>query len=327
VAEQPERDEPDGPGAEPQRDDEEASGGEQPAERPPRIPDEDPRARERGKRFMTEDDWPDAPLRVTVGDGEVARDYAPADLIGKLAERVSATLKAFGGGFTPMLYGVAPGGSMTLIFGDPRPEEAQVQLPVENVVPYAKRIADLIELEEDELYQRALEIGRPTERYSELVQFVQSESVTLRWQVRGERPRVLTPDRAHRQYTRLTAEVPKIDRPLPINGVLYRVIAEQRGEHLGTVGIRLHRWSAVPPGYNKGAKVIAAYERAEVERTIRDGLLNESVEARLLIRTPVPGTSFDPDRRDLIVDDLTRGPSEEDRLGPRLIDDDEDAPF
>ncbi len=46
------------------------------------------------------------------------------------------------------------------------------------------------------------------------------------------------------------------------------------------------------------------------------------MEARLLIRQPVPGTAIEPDRYELIVDSIGRGPPEDDR-GPGFFDDDE----
>jgi hypothetical protein len=98
-----------------------------------------------------------------------------------------------------------------------------------------------------------------------------------------------------------------------INGVLYRVITESRDEdHLGTIGIRLHSWSATPPGYTKGSRVIAQYIDRAVEHQINDGLLNKAVEAGMLIRTPRPGTSFDPKKRTLLVEYLEPGPGERD---------------
>lgn len=312
-------DELDGPDEE-REDTEEAEKVAQP---PERIPDPDPEAAEHGKRFMVASD---APLAVSLSEGEVASDYAPADLIVNLAQKVTRLLKDLGGGLTPMFYGAAPQHSMTLLFGDARQRDAQGQFPIENVLVNARRVSELIELEGDELYQRAVAIGAPIGRYIELAQVVQAASVTLRWQIRGEPPKGLDPDRARTQHARLTQEVPTIERPLTINGVLYRVIAEQRGDKMiGTIGVRLHSWSTIPPGYGKGGKVIAGYEKPEVEQAIREGLLNQPVAVKLMIRAPQPGTSFDPERRDLIVDGLELGPSEDDRLGPKLIDDDTDG--
>ena len=293
---------------------------EQPA---PRIPPDDESSFERGKRFFISNPYWAPPVAVSVEEGEVADLYAPGDLVAKLGDRVSTLLKALGGGWVPMFYGAAPTHSMTLFFGDPRPVGEQRTLPVENVLAQAQLVAELIDLDGDELYQRALRIGPPAEKYAELAALIQSEGVTMRWEVRGERPRRLTSDRAFHHHDTLTAEVPKIDRPITVNGVLYRVIAEPRGDHLGSVGIRLHSWSPPPPGYKKGGRVLAVYEKPEIEEQIRDGLFDESVEARLLVRTPVPGSTFDPARRDLIVDNLASGPSEQDRLGPRLIEDED----
>jgi hypothetical protein len=187
----------------------------------------------------------------------------------------------------------------------------------------AKRVAEIIPLEGDDLFARALLIGAPMAQYGELTHVVQSEGVTLTWAVRDEEPRVLDPDRARRQYTRLSAPPKTMDRPLTVNGVLYRVITESTREGCrGSVGLHLHQWSARPPGESKGKRprIIALYESVEIENRIKDGLVGESVEARLVIRQPVPGTSIDPDRYDLVVVNIAQGPTEDSILGQSLID-------
>jgi hypothetical protein len=80
----------------------------EPGRKAKRIPDPDPEAGEVGKRYMSHDD---APLTVVVSGGDVTTRYAPADLIAKIAGGVGATLKAFGGSFTPMLLGGTGRGS------------------------------------------------------------------------------------------------------------------------------------------------------------------------------------------------------------------------
>lgn len=262
---------------------------------------------------------------VTISDGLVTERYAPAELIGKLAEKIAALLKSMGGGFSPMLYGATSGASMTLIFGDPDPATVQGLLPVEFTLSEAVRVAELITLEGDELFGRALLIGPPIAQYSELAHTVQTEGVTLAWVVRDQEPRILDPDRARRQYNRLSASPKTRDRPLTVNGVLYRVITEStRDGYRGSVGLRLHEWSARPPGVSKGKRprVIALYESKEIENQIKQGLVGESVEARLVIRQPVPGTSIDPEQYDLVLIDISEGPAEDSVLGESMIDDD-----
>jgi hypothetical protein len=154
-------------------------------------------------------------------------------------------------------------------------------------------------------------------QYNQLAQVVQNEGITLKWEVRGQPARVLTADRAHRQHTRLSKPPPTQDRPLVVNGVLYRVITESTREgFLGSVGIHLHSWSARPPSDGSKARVIAFYEKPEVEDSIKEGLVGEPVEATLLVRQPVPMTSIDPERFDLVLDDLALGPPEDEILGP-----------
>lgn len=301
---------------------EEQSTSEQPGEEPvpgPRIPPDEPRDHETGKRFVLSDTLERAPLVVTVADGDVASDYAPAGLIARLAERVNEVLHEMGGGWSPMLYAALPGASMTLYFGDPRPEEAQAQLPVEITLNHARTVAELIDLDDEELFARALAIGAPAKAYIKLAHFVETEGVTLTWTPRDDSPHRLTQPRATRQYARLSKQPPMQARPLTINGVLYRVIAEPKDSHLGTVGIRLHSWSAKPPR-QRGDRVLAAYDSPEVGGAIKDGLIGEPVEALLLVQHAAPLTSIDPDRVLLIVDGIEQGPSEESRFGPRLTD-------
>lgn len=63
------------------------------------------------------------------------------------------------------------------------------------------------------------------------------------------------------------------------------------------------------------------YETREIEDQIKVGLIGEPVEARLMIRQPVPGTSIEFDRYDLVLMEIKRGPTEESILGKSLLDD------
>jgi hypothetical protein len=282
-----------------------------------RIPESDPASHET-KRYIVADS---APLAVTIRNGGVAREYAPAVLITKLTERINALLVDLGGGFQPMFYGAAPGNSMVLYFGDPHPEGAQGQLPVEIVGAQAQRVAALLELEGDALFSNALELGASgAQRYNELTQTIHAEGVTVSWKVRDQKERTLPPDRAERQHTLLSRPGKLEDRFLTVNGVLYRVIAEPRDEHLGTVGIRLHKWSARPPGVSKGGKVFPAYVDERVENAIKQGLINEPVQAKLRLQHAVFGTSIRPGLQAIFLDEIEGGPREDSIYGESMFD-------
>lgn len=303
--------------------------GEEEAERPDpgrpkRIPPEDSRAREIGKRFMLGDSLSGAPLAVRVTEGAVEAAYAPAELVAKLAHQIALVLRDFGGGIGPMLYAIAPGSSMTLVFGDAGPFGEQEQLAVNRTATHAGRVAELIDLEGDALYARALEIGSPARQYAELTRLVETEGVTLEWSVREEEPRVLTPRRAGNQHARLLKPGETRAREMGVHGVLYRVITEPTVQgYSGSVGIQLHSWSARPPGV-RSRKLLANYEARRVEEQIKDGLVGESVEARLSVREPIPGASLELERFRLVVENLKLGPHEDSILGPGLLEDDDE---
>ena len=107
-----------------------------------------------------------APLVVTVARGPIAPRYAPAELIGRLAERIAGVIQGVAGSQT-MLYGVAPGKSMTLFFGDPEPAGHQEELAYQATFSAAERIAKLIEVDVDdeEFFSRAVGIGAPVRKY------------------------------------------------------------------------------------------------------------------------------------------------------------------
>lgn len=293
-------------------------------ERPGRIPPADPDVREIDKRFMVGDGGDEPPLRVTLRGGSVATRYAPVELVAQFGDRIGKLLRDLGGGFKPMLYGVLPGSSMVLLFGDPIPEEPQEVLPIEFTLPHARRIADLIAQEDaEELYRLAVQIGRPALRYNDLTQLVESEGVTVEWAPRDTEPQLLTPARARRQHTRLSADPPTVEREILINGRLYRVIAEPREGRLGTVGIHPFNWSARLPGMPKQATIIAEYENADVEKQIKGGLIGDPVEATLRIQAPAPGSSIDPDRVRKILVAIRKGPGEHSIYGSPMFDEDE----
>jgi hypothetical protein len=262
-------------------------------------------------------------LLVRISDGPVAREYAPAALIGQVAERVFEVLHDIGGGWSPMLYGVLPASSMELYFGDPSADEAQRQLPADITLSHAITIAKLIDLDGEDLFTEAIRIGAPVRSYERLVHFVETEGITLSWQPRGQVARQLTPTRAARQFARLSVKGETREQGLTINGVLYRVITEVQHGHRGTVGIHLHSWSAKPP--HRQHRVIAAYDDSTVEAAIKAGLIGEPVEVRLVIRQPVPGTAIDTSAVDLIVEKIGPGDPEGARLGIPIVWEDGEA--
>lgn len=297
-----------------------APGPADPPAKAPRIPPSDPGVHDT-KRFMVGG----VQLAVTLAGGRVGTRFAPADLAAKATDRIGALIKDLAGGFDPAFLGALGGGSMTLLFGDPELEEMQSQFPIEFVLPQALRVADVIELEDDELFAQAMALGKPASRYSELAQFVQTEALTLTWHPRDAPPRILTPDRAQRQHTRLSAQGDVVARPITVNGVLYRAIAEPNERRLGTVGIRLHTWSATPPRVKRGGRLRAvAYEDRAIEDKIKGGLFGEPVEVHLEIRHARPGTSLDFEAYDMVVTDINSGPPEGAVLGNKLMLDDED---
>ena len=91
--------------------------------------------------------------------GTVAKRYAPALLVSRFSEAVDALVRDVGGGVPAMLYGVVPSNSMELPFGDPLIDSPQGQLPLGAVREHALRIADLMQSDPDELFQRALHLG------------------------------------------------------------------------------------------------------------------------------------------------------------------------
>lgn len=288
-----------------------------------KVPPADKRAQELGKRFM----MPGQPALVaTLSEGQVAERYAPAEIAGRFIASIGSLLGDFGGGYQPMLWGATGGGSLQLVFGDADPLGSQSQLALENTQTQAERVAELIELEGDKLWKQAVRIGPAVRRYNELVQLVGAEGIRLEWTVREHGSHTLTAERAQHQHTRLTQRPKTKDRPMTVNGVLYRVLTEStaREEFLGSVGIHLHAWSLLPPRAKKGARLLAYYEDPAVHQKIRDRLVGESVAAELALRQPEIGSTYEPERFDLILKDIEAAPATDPLLGPSLLDEGED---
>jgi hypothetical protein len=280
------------------------------------FPEDDPRARVQ-RHYLQAGDLAEAPLLVTVAGGDVASDYAPANLIGKVTGLVSGLLRGLMGGYEPMFYGAIAGASMRLIFGDPVHEGLELQFPVDATEESAARVSRLFELDGDELLAAAIRLGEVAPQYSALVQLVESEDIIMSWRPRSQPERVLRPLHATTQRRVLSQPPPFTERQLTVNGILYRVITpdDDAEDARGGLGLRLFGWSARPSGHTRKG-LLASYDSPEITRLINErGLLGKPVEAVLRIRTPKPGASVDPKwvRRDYI--ELREGRPEDELLG------------
>lgn len=285
----------------------------EPAELSPRLPKPDPELDE--KRFIVADD-PNggANLHVTVSGGLIEKGYGPAELLGRFVERTATAISAMSGSPT-MLFGATPGNSMTLLFGDPAPSGEQSQIPLKQTLSAAHQIAELIELEGDALFQRAIELGgRRVRPYDELARLVASDGLTLDWHPLDIQPVRLSPDQADRQRKRF-AEPPEMrEWSLTVNGLLYGVLTEAPAKE-GSIRIRPFSWSTLPPRASKKAMLRVHYEGPDLSAKIKDGLIGESVEAIVRVRQPRPGHAIDSDHMELSLADIYKGPTESSAFG------------
>lgn len=280
---------------------------------PPRIPEPDSIQDE--KRFIVENDDEFGPnLRVTVSGGLIEKAYGPAELLGRLVERMATAISAMSGSPT-MLYGAMAGNSMTLIFGDPAPSGEQAQIPLRQTLSAAHQIAELITLEDDALFQRAVELGgRRIRPYDELAKLVASDGLTLDWHPLDADSVRLSPERAAQQRKRF-AEPPEMrEWTLAVNGLLYGVLTEAPAKE-GSIRIRPHEWSNLPPGASKKGMLRIHYEGPELSAKIKEGLIGEPVEAIVRVMQPRPGSAIDADQMELSLADIYQGPTEASAYG------------
>jgi hypothetical protein len=301
----------------PDKDEQSSTGGEDEGQDPPSLPPPPDRDQLDQIEYAVRRLWKQSPLVVTVADGPIASGYGPAELIGRLAERIAALLKDVAGSPT-MLYGIAPGNSMTMFFGDPQPSGRQEQLTFEITLDAAKRVAELLDADDQGFVLHAMKIGAPMRRYDELAALVQSEGINLQWRPRAQPPRYLTWKRAGEQHVKLQQQPETHEWESEINGFLYRVIAEP-GEEEGTAGIRRFKWSPAPAGV-KGAKVIASADRKMLDAALDAGLFGEAVQAVLRVQKAVPGRSIDPDFVHLEWVSIEAGPGEDSGMGRSIED-------
>lgn len=311
----------------PPKDAEDHSDGQGGAQSP--AEDEEERAPPRRVPELREEDFENkrfavgkvkekAPLVVTVSDGPVGQTRMPLDVFGRFTDRLGALLQELGGGMASMFLEATPTGSMTIYIGDPVPEEAQTQLPVEVTKGSADRVARIIDLEGDDLFRAVIELGPPAaNRYTEFAQLVESEGINVRWKPRDEAPRLLTPKRAEAHLQRLHVEPTFREHAVTVHGLLYRIIAEPHAT-AGKVGILLYSWSPRPPK-QQGRKMLAEYEKAEVGDAIKAGLIGESVTGHVAIREPVLGTSIDL-KDEIVLESIEPGAGEESVLGISLYE-------
>jgi hypothetical protein len=78
-----------------------------------------------------------------------------------------------------------------------------------------------------------------------------------------------------------------------------------------------------PPGVSKGGKVFPAYISKGVEDAIKDGLINEPVQAMLRLQHAAPGTSIRPGLHEIFLDEIETGPTEDSVFGEPMFENDE----
>ncbi|MGO9761657.1 MAG: hypothetical protein ACLP1Q_10415 [Solirubrobacteraceae bacterium] len=179
--------------------------------------------------------------------------------------------------------------SITIYLDDPTPTDEQGVLPVEFTLGTAKQIQTLIDVDDDELFGRAVALAPERARkYVDFVHLLVANEVGLKWAPRDTAPSELRPERASRQYDRLTVEPEMRERQMTLIGVLYRVIADPSKVE-GSLGIKLSKESPQPP-VKKKSWVNVFFYRGQLESI--KGLVGEAVEARIRFMEPVPGTGI-----------------------------------
>ena len=194
---------------------------------------------------------------------------------------------------------------MTIIFGEPVPDDEQVGLPYHAVWRSAETVARLINLDEDDIFDFAIDVGLGASAYAELARVVEAEGLVLDWEVRGLPSQQLTAERAARQYRRLAKPAEFRERSMTIDGLLYGVTYEGRGH--GRARMRLSKGSAQPPR-RQGRTVIVEYESKEIEDQIIHNLIGEPVTALVRVAEPAPRTSvLPPEPPFAVVESIARG--------------------
>jgi len=284
-------------------DSEAESASPNPAPRP--WPTVEPQAIQ-GKQFMTATDMPGGQLAVTARDGEVQSNGAPSGLFSQLVSHIGDTIRQMGNLATPpLVVGAHAGKSITIVFGEPLPDDAQIGMPYHAVWRSAETVARLISLDEEQIFDFAIDIGLGATAYADLARVVESEGLTLDWEVKGIPTQRLTADLAARQYQRLSKPAELRERSMTIDGLLYGATYEGKGH--GRARMRLSKGSAQPPR-RQGRTVIVEYESQEIEDQIIHNLIGEPVIATIRVKEPAPRTSvLRPEPPFAIVDSIERG--------------------
>jgi hypothetical protein len=237
------------------------------------------------KKFMTAHDITGGQVAVTASDGEVLKEGTPSGLFSRLVEEVGGAIKRVGNMVhPPLVVGARAGASMTIVFGDPIPDEVQTEIRVYPTWQAAQRIAQMMELDDEQLLiESATRLGAGTAGYVELAELVQAEGISLKWEVLGFPLRTLNVTRAAWQYEQLTRPVEMRKREMMIEGLLYRVIYD--GPTQGRAGIKLAPHSPKPLR-RRGQVVIVSYDARDVEDLIIHQLIGKSVMATVEVEEP-----------------------------------------
>jgi hypothetical protein len=247
-------------------------------------------------------------LEVTVTDSQTKDRGAQAGLVGRLLEKIEELIEQMGGGVKPVLAGALSEHSITILLDDPQAPGPQESLPVEFTLVAATRIQRLIDLDGDDLFAAALEIGPEAMRYVEFVHLVETSGISLTWTPRGQKGSELETNRASQQYARLTVEPALRETEMTLVGLLYRVIADP-SKIEGSIGIKLAKESSRPPWHKGGSWVNVFFVRDMLEEAIKDGLIGEWVEARVRLTEPVPGTGLSTDARRVELVSVSQRPT------------------
>lgn len=253
-------------------------------------PEVDPRALQ-DKSFMVAGDVPGGEVAVTASNGPIQSHGAPSRIFSDLAELVGTALKRVGNmASDPLVVHAHAYASMTIVFGE-EPVASRGQMAMRFPATWAsgRRVADLVELEDQQLAARSSQLGAAAPSYAELARFVANEGIDLDVEPLGDRPRRLTAERAAQQYRFLSRPPERRERDMEIEGLLYRVIYARPGA--GRVGIRLAPGSPVPPR-KQGRIVIVDYKDPKVEDAVLHRLVGRPVIAHLRVFDYAPQTNL-----------------------------------
>lgn len=261
-------------------------------------------------------------IAVTGHGGPFAEPGAPGDQLAVLVKHAWQALREAGNlSFSPRALAAVPVGSIAVVFGEPPPPPDQLPLPISPLWDAGSRVARLIPLEGEALFEAALTLGKGAQGYVGLTKLIQGAGITLEWEVLTAPVQVLTPDHAGSQYEALTRPAEFRVREMEVRGLLYRAIFEARGR--GKAAIHLAKSSPVPP-QARGSFVVMHYNTSDVEELVLHELLGKFVTATLRIEEPVPNTAIKPDLPPATLTALAGTNSEEQLEIPSTWPDDDE---